>query len=490
MSGITLTNEIKANIASYMTEVMLPDMFEGTLRERDNEASIYAGFFGISGSGLGAASTLLPIFAANPVTVAPWVAALAIGAFGSTVLQMLASKNVSSELARVQADNAYWYMVKRRIYCGLPASTDPADFTEATRERLANEVENIVPYNGADFASKTSANNLVASLIRALPVEDLRGWLEAASLWDGNSSGISTLPDLPNGCGADVAMVPVIGDSGTLPFSEQISANTWRIGTTTPGDYKWRTAYPDQCYRIDAVTIAEAPLLNPQFPIITYTKCDGFSGAIYDLSDLVGICFRDLIIQSGVPFSLYVTISECSGQPATDHPAAFVRFATNQQLVTEGQTATVAVKLFSSSPLTAAVTVDVTLEGISTAIIGSDFTFQSPAQITFPVGSVSGTSQNVSISIASDVQQEDVERIVLRLTNLTGGAVTVEPSVHMVAIDNVPAPWCVRLDLTQSAYAQYFTGNGVSHNSQGYVGTGSLRFDLGGGYTITGWTGA
>ncbi|MDX2138012.1 MAG: hypothetical protein SF123_07945 [Chloroflexota bacterium] len=465
MSGITLTNEIKANIASYMMEVMLPDMFEGALRERENSAGNFAGFFGISSAGLGAAGALLPLFA-NPITSVPWIAGLALGSIAASVLQQLVGKDVNAETARVQADNAYWFLVKRGVYCGLPSSTDPSIFAEATRERMANEIENIVPYNTADIASKTSANNLVASLIRAIPLQDLRGWLEAASIWDGNQSGISTLPNAPSACGNEIGLVPVIGDTGVIPFSEKVSPNTWNIGVNSLGDYRWRTLYSEQCYRIEGVTVVQSPVRrSPTDPFIDYVDCTGNIVQVTSPSELVGVCLKDLRILSNTPFNLYVTIAEC-GAPPLIHQGTLVRFGSNSQsALPENSSRTVRVVLDTNNPITQSVTASIGVDPSSTAVLGSDFTV-NPTQVTFDVGNTSGAFRDIVVNALSDTLFERDERIVLRILTATGGAVIGRPNQHVLTIEN---EWVKEFDFRQGKQGwealPYWLGtNGIYHD--------------------------
>lgn len=428
MSGINLDNTTKANISTYFADVLLPDVLEGEARDIEGSADDLAGGIGLGSNIAGAILALV----SPPSRI---LLGITVALIGSAIGEYLAGR-ASPAAARAQADKHYWYLVKRKVYCSLPNSTDPSVLTEAARNRIADEIENIVPYNQAAFSSKTSANLVLSGFIRGLELNDFKELLEAsATQWVGNSNGVAALPQNSVECPTSpLALIPVIGDTGSIPFSERVSANTWRIGATAPGTYRWRTPFPDQCFRMDALTAIQSPVINPILSLVTYTQCDGFPQALNTLESLQGVCFRDLEISSGLPFELYVTISECGGQPASTHPTAFVRLGSDQQIVAEGQTATVPVTLLTHSPLTAPVTVVLALEGISTAVMGSDFTYQSPAQITFPIGAVSGTSELVSIHAMADGQTEPVEHIVLRLVNPSLGVTIIEPSLHVIAL--------------------------------------------------------
>jgi hypothetical protein len=468
----SLSSQDKTNITSYMIDVKLPDVLEESLRAKQANFSIQQTISAVSG-----------IFAGIP-GLQPFAAGgFLIGGGVSLLMSLFTAAEIDT--IRGQANETYWLEVKRQLQCALPDSyTD----TAWLRDRMARAVENVVPFNGRDIKLSTQANNVVAQAIRSFEPQAFDIILNnAKTCWQGDENGLRACDPA---CLPTLALVPHDVTDSPLGYSYQISANTWLIGSNQSGIFSWRAPYADQCYRIDGNTLVE-PVGggNTPFTYITVIKCDGTTEILYNLTDLSGKCFHEIDIASNTPFSLYLTISECSGQPATNHPAAIVRFGTNQQIALEGQTATVPVKLFSTNPLTSPVTVDVTLEGISTAIVDSDFTFQSPTQITFPAGSIPGASQNVSIPITSDAPIEDVERIVLRLANPTGGALIAEPSVHVVAVQDVPVTWCVRLDLVQSAYGEYLSGN-VSHGPSGYAGTGTLRFELDAAYKITAWAAA
>jgi hypothetical protein len=138
---ISLTNEAKANIATFLTEVLLPDGMEGVLREREGTANGIAGFAGL-GSALASGVGALVTGPAFPVYLA---AGLAAGSIVAAILEPILNAALSPTAARAQADNAYWYLVKRRIFCSLPSSTDLSVLTEAVRNRIADNIEVSLP---------------------------------------------------------------------------------------------------------------------------------------------------------------------------------------------------------------------------------------------------------------------------------------------------------------------------------------------------------
>ncbi|MGY3091050.1 hypothetical protein ACVWYF_004114 [Hymenobacter sp. UYAg731] len=83
---------------------------------------------------------------------------------------------------------------------------------------------------------------------------------------------------------------------------------------------------------------------------------------------------------------------------------------------------------------TTATTVQVAFDAMnSTATSGTDFTFASPATVTFPAGS---TSQTVTLTVTGDTQPEADETVVLNLTNPATGTNLGGPNVHTLTITN------------------------------------------------------
>ena len=77
--------------------------------------------------------------------------------------------------------------------------------------------------------------------------------------------------------------------------------------------------------------------------------------------------------------------------------------------------------------------VTVSLDAVSTAIPGVDFNLSLPVTITFPAGMVNDT-QTVSIGLIDDTDIEDIETVILNLTNPTNGG-TVAPSAAQFTLN-------------------------------------------------------
>jgi hypothetical protein len=71
----------------------------------------------------------------------------------------------------------------------------------------------------------------------------------------------------------------------------------------------------------------------------------------------------------------------------------------------------VTVQLNTAAALGTAVTVDVVnlLTGSATEGAGNDYTYVTPTQVTFPIGSVDGATQTVSVNILDDALVEGDE---------------------------------------------------------------------------------
>ncbi|MCI1186918.1 endonuclease [Hymenobacter sp. DH14] len=117
-------------------------------------------------------------------------------------------------------------------------------------------------------------------------------------------------------------------------------------------------------------------------------------------------------------------------------------FAAGTGTIAEGNagTSTYTFTVNLSPAATTASTVQVSLNtASSTATGGTDFTFASPATVTFPAGS---TSQTVTLTVTGDTQPEADETVVLNLTNPSTGNSVGSPAAHTLTItnDDGPAP--------------------------------------------------
>jgi hypothetical protein len=115
-----------------------------------------------------------------------------------------------------------------------------------------------------------------------------------------------------------------------------------------------------------------------------------------------------------------------------------VAFAAASSSVTEGDAgvapATVRVVLSTPVPLTVPATASVVYAG-GTATPGSDFSYTAVApQVTFPVGSASGTSVDVPVSIIGDTTDEVDETVVFEVQPTSAGAIAGSPSIHTLKI--------------------------------------------------------
>ena len=117
-------------------------------------------------------------------------------------------------------------------------------------------------------------------------------------------------------------------------------------------------------------------------------------------------------------------------------PGPVFTFASATGAIVEGNTgtSTYTFTLNLAPAATTAATVQVRFDAMnSTATSGTDFTFASPATVSFPAGS---TSQTVTLTVAGDTQPEADETVVLNLGSPSTGTSLGGPNVHTLTITN------------------------------------------------------
>jgi endonuclease I len=156
-----------------------------------------------------------------------------------------------------------------------------------------------------------------------------------------------------------------------------------------------------------------------------------------------------------------------------------VSFAAATASVAEGNSgATTYTATLSVSPApTAALTVDVALDAAtSTATSGTDFTFATPARVTFAAGQ---TSQTVTLTVTGDTQPEADETVVLALQNVGTSASIGGPATHTLTITNddgaVPT---VRFSAATGSVAEGNSGTSTYTATVTLADPGSLTFPL------------
>ncbi len=156
-----------------------------------------------------------------------------------------------------------------------------------------------------------------------------------------------------------------------------------------------------------------------------------------------------------------------------------VSFATATGSLPEGNagsttyTATLSV---SPSP-TATLTVQVALDATSsTATNGTDFSFTTPATVTFAAGQ---TSQTVTLTVTGDTQPEADEAVVLTLQNPGTGASIGGPATHTLTIfnDDGPAP-TVAFSAATGSITEGNSGTSTYSATATLTNPGSLAFPV------------
>lgn len=123
-----------------------------------------------------------------------------------------------------------------------------------------------------------------------------------------------------------------------------------------------------------------------------------------------------------------MTVASCGGGGSgggASAPTVSVSFSSDASTLVEGgSAATVTVVLHTSLPsLTTAASVDVLDAGAGTATSGTDYAAFTTQTLTFPIGSVDGDSQSVTLTALDDHQVEGpTETVRLALGNASGAA--------------------------------------------------------------------
>ena len=156
-----------------------------------------------------------------------------------------------------------------------------------------------------------------------------------------------------------------------------------------------------------------------------------------------------------------------------------VSFAAATGSVAEGNSgsSTYTATLSVSPAPTAALTVQVALDAAgSTATNGSDFSFSSPATVTFAAGQ---TSQTVTLTVTGDTQPEADETVVLALQNVGTGASIGGPATHTLTLTNddgaVPT---VRFSAATGSIAEGNSGSSTYTTTATLTDPGTLTFPL------------
>jgi hypothetical protein len=430
-----LSLQDKTNIASYMTDILFPDLLEESLLAKQANLSEQQ-----------TTSAILGIVAS-----VPGLQPLATGGFligGGIALLMSLFTAAEIDTIRGQANETYWLEVKRQLQCALPDSyTDIAWL----RDRIARAVENVVPFNGRDIKVRTQANKVLAQAIRIIEPQVFNVTLNyAKTCWQGNENGLRACDEA---CIPQYAPVPFdFYNTGLLAGAEQITSQVWRLSVNTPtipgSVYQgaWRLPFAEDCRKVVSVLTVLPPVAPNQMPLAYLTGCSGSepnTRFAQNLEQMTDQCFNTLRIESQQPFDLYVTIDDCAAAITPTPPV--VRFSTNAQTLLEGQSAVARVALFTDQPLAESVTVNLAVDPLSTATLDSDFTMSATA-VTFNAGESSGATRDVTINALSDSVDEGNENVVFTLANPTGGAQIGLPNTHVLTITN---QWEHVFDFTQ-----------------------------------------
>lgn len=413
---MSLTQSQKLAVATYLSEVLLPDSVEETVQFQTGQSefvSLGAAFAGIVGG--------LPAIAGLTVSGIGIVPAILTTAGVATIGSFITQQNANQ--IRVQLSNAFWLSVKQQIACTLP---DDGIITDAVRERIAWAIEkNSYPFNVGVYRQSTLAQQAVAIIIRSYTTIGMQALVDfAATRWEGNQNG------------ADFCLPPyVMFPNHVNANAERLTDDTWKLSINTPvgSDYAgaWRTPFVDSCMRVRSLTVIRHPVsfFNPPDAAIGTVKLCGAGQEIIleNLTSLVGLCISNLTITSREPVEFIVKFDDCGS--TVIEQSTYVQFEQLSQTISENSAGLLRVRLYTDTPLQSAVTVDVNASPAQ----GTGFTY-TPTQITFPIGSESGDYQDVTINVLSDIIDEPNENVVFTLASATGGAQIGLPNTHVLTI--------------------------------------------------------
>jgi hypothetical protein len=220
-----LSLQDKTNIASYMTDILFPDLLEESLLAKQANLSEQQ-----------TTSAILGIVAS-----VPGLQPLATGGFligGGIALLMSLFTAAEIDTIRGQANETYWLEVKRQLQCALPDSyTDIAWL----RDRIARAVENVVP----------QASRIIEPQVFNVTLN------YAKTCWQGNENGLRACDEA---CIPQYAPVPFdFYNTGLLAGAEQITSQVWRLSVNTPtipgSVYQgaWRLPFAEDCRKVVSV---------------------------------------------------------------------------------------------------------------------------------------------------------------------------------------------------------------------------------------------
>lgn len=171
------------------------------------------------------------------------------------------------------------------------------------------------------------------------------------------------------------------------------------------------------------------------------------------------------------------TLAGCSGggDAAAEALGSTVAFSNSGGTAAEsGGLATVTVVLTTPLPATITeLTVDVVDAGTGSATSGSDYAAFAPQRVTFPVGSLNGATQNVTVTALADTLVEGTdETVVLGLQSAAGGTIS-GTSAHTVTIEDA-----------QEATVQFSQGTTITADESASVYPLAIELDLPAGATL------
>ena len=361
-----------------------------------------------------------------------------------------------------------------------------------------------VTFNGGALSGATRTTTLTpvndrlleGSETVQLTLQNLGGSTVAAVL--GNSSNVTTITDDENAT-LDIATTSSVTEqggaqtvgvvtltiggtgSGTAALGSGISLTADVVdagsGTATSGtDY---TAFGTQTVTFNGGALSGATR-NTSLTPVNDTLLEGSETIALTLQNLNGSAVNKVLGNA----SNLTTI--------TDDESATLAIAATSTVTEQGGPQNVGVTLTITGSGTGtfalgdgiSLTADVVDAGGGTALSGTDYTAFGTQPVTFDAGTVTGTTQNVSLSPVNDTLLEGSETVKLKLQNLGGSAVnTTLGNVNNVATITDDESATLAIAATSTVAEQGGAQNvGVTLT---ITGSGSGTFALGDGITLT-----
>ncbi len=272
----TTSGDRRCNIASLMTDTLLPDGVDAILNAR----SVAPNITNFSSVILGIAASL----------ATGGLAVTLLGGSGISVFVNLIW-NINITNTRAEIDSEYWLDVKRQIYCTL---RDDSVLSPQVLEALATAVENI--------PNKPNANTAVGETLRNLSSAVSERVTQISAYPYGSSEGCDDCPPLAQ-------LISVYSSAQAI----DLGGGHWKLIANSAPSYlaQFRLPFINQCCRLKIDDVVIAPSFPDEQPQAGIVRCgESNQDFLDDYMSLDDQCFSSFTIYSTGPFEIDVTVTE------------------------------------------------------------------------------------------------------------------------------------------------------------------------------------